>query len=80
MFSFILLSPWALIQVWFIPMPAIVFAVLYTIYSIYMDKKGGDNINHSAHLWGAAYGIAFSLVLKPELFQNFIEKITHPTF
>ena len=32
---------------------AIVYAVLYVGYSIWMDRKGGDNVNHSAHLWGA---------------------------
>lgn len=80
LFSFILIAPWHLIQVWFIPMPAIVFAVLYTIYSIYMDKKGGDNINHSAHLWGAAYGVAFTLILKPELAKSFLKQIMNPSF
>jgi membrane associated rhomboid family serine protease len=80
LFSFILIAPWQQIMVWFIPMPAIVFAVLYTIYSIYMDKRGGDNINHSAHLWGAAYGLAFTLVLKPDLFSSFLEKIMNPSF
>jgi len=34
---------------------AIVFAVLYIAYSIYMDQRSSDNVNHSAHLWGAAY-------------------------
>ncbi len=24
-----------------------------------MDKRGGDSINHSAHLWGALYGVIF---------------------
>lgn len=80
LFSFILIAPWQQIQVWFIPMPAIVFAVLYLIYSMYMEKKGGDNINHSAHLWGAAYGIAFTLILKPDLFKSFLEKIMNPSF
>jgi hypothetical protein len=45
-----------------------------------MDKRGGDNINHSAHLWGAAYGLAFTLVLKPDLFSSFLEKIMNPSF
>jgi membrane associated rhomboid family serine protease len=28
-----------------------------------MDKKGGGNINHSAHIWGAIYGLAFIILL-----------------
>lgn len=80
LFSFILIAPWQMIMVWFIPMPAIAFAILYTFYSLYMEKKGGDNINHSAHLWGSAFGIAFTLALNPALFNSFLDKIMHPSF
>ena len=48
LFSYILFDPWALIGVFFVPMPAIVFAALYVGYTIYADRKGGDNINHNA--------------------------------
>jgi membrane associated rhomboid family serine protease len=75
LFAFILMNPWATIGVFFIPMPAIVFAVLYTAYSIWMDKKGGDNINHSAHLWGAGYGIAFMLIMRPQFMAEFMQKL-----
>jgi hypothetical protein len=27
-----------------------------------MAKKGGDNINHSAHIWGAIAGIVFLII------------------
>ena len=50
LFSFILLSPWSRIIVLVVPMPAVLYAVLYVVYSIYMDRTGRDNINHSAHL------------------------------
>ena len=36
LFAFVLLAPWSTIGVMFIPMPAIVFAVLYVGYSIWM--------------------------------------------
>ncbi|HLY70954.1 MAG TPA: rhomboid family intramembrane serine protease, partial [Puia sp.] len=45
LFAFILLEPWQIIYVFFIPVPAIVYAVLFLIYSMYMSKKGGDYIN-----------------------------------
>ena len=80
LFAFILLSPWSLIFVFFIPMPAIIYAVVYTAYSIYMDKRGGDNINHSAHLTGAAYGVVFIAVLYPQTMVEFVQKIAHPSF
>jgi membrane associated rhomboid family serine protease len=45
-----------------IPIPAFVFGPLYLIVSAYLAKKGRGNINHSAHIWGAIYGIVFFAV------------------
>jgi membrane associated rhomboid family serine protease len=78
LFTFILLQPWATILVWFVPLPAIVYAVLYVGYSIWMDRKASDNVNHSAHLWGAAYGVALTVVLRPSLISAFLERLAHP--
>lgn len=80
LFSFILLQPWAQIIVLVVPMPAIIYAVLYTGYSIYMDRSGQDNINHSAHLWGAAYGVAFTLLVEPRVFGHFLAALSQPHF
>ena len=49
LFAFILLQPWSMIFVFFVPMPAIIYAVLYLGYTIYMDRQRSDRINHSAH-------------------------------
>ncbi len=78
LFAFILLAPWARIYVFVVPMPAIIYAVLYTAYSIYMDRRGQDNVNHSAHLWGAAYGIAFTLLVQPSVLSHFIGALLRP--
>ncbi|HEV2608534.1 MAG TPA: rhomboid family intramembrane serine protease [Xanthomonadaceae bacterium] len=80
LFAFILFQPWAMIYVFFLPLPAIVYAVLYVGYTIWANRRGGGRINHSAHLWGAAYGIAFVLVLKPEVLSLFVERLMHPNF
>jgi membrane associated rhomboid family serine protease len=80
LFAFILIQPWATIYVYVLPVPAIVFAVLYIGYSIYMDQRAADNINHGAHLWGAAYGVAFTLLMEPRLFSLFIGQLMHPQF
>lgn len=74
-FAFILLQPWAKLIVFVIPMPAILFAVLYVAYSIWMDKRGGDNIAHGAHLAGAAYGVLFMLVMEPKVFNHFLNQL-----
>ncbi|WP_018341976.1 rhomboid family intramembrane serine protease [Cytophaga aurantiaca] len=58
-FASIILKPFSTLLIYFIPMPAIVFGILYLAYSYYMDKKSRDNVNHSAHLYGAIYGLVF---------------------
>ncbi|MDR6563923.1 MULTISPECIES: rhomboid family intramembrane serine protease [unclassified Arcicella] len=74
-FSAILFQPTAQIYVYFFPMPGFIYAILYSFYSYYMSKRNLDNIGHSAHLYGAAFGVAFTLLLKPSLFSDFISQI-----
>jgi membrane associated rhomboid family serine protease len=64
-FSGLLLSPGSEVFLFFIPIPipGFIFAPLYILLSAYMDRKGRDNINHSAHLWGALYGFAFTILI-----------------
>jgi membrane associated rhomboid family serine protease len=76
LFAFIILSPWSTIYLFFIPVPAIVFGVAYMAYSIYMSKKGKDNVNHDAHLWGAMYGIVFIFINMPEQMTGFLKRLT----
>jgi membrane associated rhomboid family serine protease len=80
LFTFILFQPWSMIYVFFLPLPAIVYAVLYIGYSIWMDKRGLDNVNHSAHLWGAAYGVMFTLLVEPAVLGSFVQRLLHPSF
>ena len=60
----ILLRPSDGIRIFPIPfdIPGFVFAPLFIIISAYLDKKGNTNIGHSAHIWGALYGVAFMIV------------------
>lgn len=80
LFAFILLAPWSQIIVLVIPMPAIIYAVLYTAYSIYMDRRGQDNVNHSAHLWGAAYGVIVTVLVEPRVLPHFLNALMQPSF
>jgi len=50
------------------------------VYSQYMSKKGGDNINHDAHFWGAMFGIVALLVIDRDTIPRFLEAIQHPRF
>ncbi len=56
-----------------IPIPGIVFAVLYLVYSSYMSRRSKDNINHDAHLLGAVYGFTFPLLIDLDLISHFLQ-------
>jgi len=75
LFAYILLQPWSLLFVFFVPIPAIVFAVVYVAYSFHASHRGQGKINHSAHLWGGAWGVAFMLLLEPGLGPRFVEEL-----
>ena len=42
--------------------PAFIFGPLYLVVSAYLAKRGEGAINHSAHIWGALYGIVFLII------------------
>ncbi len=82
-FAFIFLEPMQRIGIIFIPVmiPGFIFGFLYLIISSVLDKRGGANINHSAHIWGALYGIAFLIVTgyflsRYNLLESFIRQVT----
>jgi membrane associated rhomboid family serine protease len=81
LFAFILIDPWETLQLFFaIDVPAIVYAVLFLAYTIYMSRRGGDNVNHDAHLWGAIYGILFTIIARPSVVNTFLNELLHPRF
>lgn len=80
LFAFILLKPWTIILVFFIPAPAILYAMFYVGYSIWMDHRGGDRINHSAHLAGAAFGVLFMVLMEPKVIGLFWQQLLNPRF
>jgi membrane associated rhomboid family serine protease len=80
LFAFILLSPWSMIFVFFFPVPAILYAVAFVAYSIWMDHRGGGSINHTAHMWGAAYGIVFTVLMEPRVIPFFLQQLRNPHF
>jgi membrane associated rhomboid family serine protease len=63
-FAGLMLAPETEVFIFFIPIPipGFIFAPLYLIISALLDKKGNSNINHSAHIWGAIYGLLFVIV------------------
>ncbi|MCF9045281.1 rhomboid family intramembrane serine protease [Acinetobacter nectaris] len=80
LFAYILFKPWNLIFVFFVPVPAIIFAVLYIAYTIWSNKRNNNHINHSAHLWGAAYGVIITIFVEPKVIPHFINQLIHIPF
>jgi membrane associated rhomboid family serine protease len=76
LFAFIFFNPWELLYLFaFVPIPGILFALGYLIYSYQMGKRKTDNVAHDAHLLGAVFGFIFPILLKPQLFHNFIDQL-----
>jgi len=81
-FAGITLLPQLPINFMFIPIdiPGYVFGIVYLGVSAYLDRKGGGNVNHSAHLWGAAFGVVFTIIMclalaKLNVLENFLRQI-----
>ncbi len=76
-FASIILSPLTKLMLFPIPipMPAYIFAAIYVAYSIYMNKRQSDNINHMAHLWGGVWGVVFMVIIYPQSLANFYNMI-----
>jgi membrane associated rhomboid family serine protease len=71
-FAGVFLDPTIKIGLFIIPpiIPGFIFGPLYLLMTIYMSKRGGDNINHSAHFWGSVWGVGF-LIIACKIFQGF---------
>ena len=71
-FAYILFSPLQGIGLIFIPMfmMGFLFGIIYLLVSYWLEKKGGTSVNHSAHIWGAIFGIVF-LIIVSQLFSTY---------
>ncbi|MBK9253872.1 MAG: rhomboid family intramembrane serine protease [Saprospiraceae bacterium] len=75
-FIYILLNPWAMLGLFaVIPVPAIVFGVLYLWYSSWASKNNRDMIDHEAHFYGAVAGIILAIALRPAVMGEFVDKL-----
>ena len=74
-FASIFFGPLDTLLVYFIPLPGIVFGILYLGYSQYMSHRGQDNINHEAHITGAIFGFLYPLLIDPSLIHLFLRQL-----
>jgi len=76
LFAFIFFDPWEPLYLFgIVKIPGIIFAAGYLIYSYFMNKREQDNVAHDAHFLGALFGFIFPVLLKPDLFEQFIDKL-----
>lgn len=73
-FSYILFYPKTLILVLFIPLPAVLFGVLYLIYSAYASRQS-SHINHDAHFFGALSGLIITIIFYPGVVNYFLSQL-----
>jgi membrane associated rhomboid family serine protease len=80
LFAAIFFNPWDNIYFFgVLPMPGIIFGVLYLYYSFYMSRKKLDNIGHDAHFLGAVVGFCTPMLIRPSLFFDFINLLFSPS-
>lgn len=76
LFAAIFFDPWNKIYFFgILPIPGIVFAALYLVYSYQMSTKQKDNVAHDAHFLGALFGFIFPILLNYQLFESFLDKL-----
>lgn len=76
LFATIFFEPWKPLYLFAVlPIPGILFAAGYLFYSYQMGKKKTDNVAHDAHFLGAVFGFIFPVLLKPDLFDRFIDNL-----
>lgn len=72
-FSYILFEPLSKMMIFPlpIPLPAVLFGVLYLVYCAYASKVSRDAINHDAHFFGAISGILITILLYHQIIPHF---------
>ena len=80
LFAEIFFNPWEPIYFFgVLPIPGIIFGILYLYYSFYMSRRKLDNIGHDAHFLGAVIGFCAPILMRPTLFWDFINLLFNPS-
>ena len=81
-FGAILFNPLEGIGLFFIPVyiAGFIFGIIYLLVSNWLERRGGGNVNHSAHIFGALFGVGFTIIACQAfsgypLLEMFVEQI-----
>ncbi|MDW8479545.1 MAG: rhomboid family intramembrane serine protease [Xanthomonadales bacterium] len=77
-FAFVLFEPRALLLVLFVPMPAILFALLFLAYGLWGARRDRGRIAHEVHLAGACWGLLVAVLLAPGAALDFPRRLLAP--
>ncbi len=77
MFSAILLYPNIKLSLMFlpIPIPGMLYALLYLGYSVVQSFRGKDGINHDAHFAGAVYGALLTYAFEADRVTRTLQQL-----
>ena len=80
-FSAILFDPTSKLYIFaLIPIPGFIFGAAFLLYSYQRSRQMRDRINHDAHLYGALFGVLFTIIIEPAVIGNFIRQISNFSF
>ncbi len=78
LFAYVLLDPWSKIYLYaLIPIHTVVAAVLYLLYSQWASKNSNDNVDHSAHFYGALFGLLYTVIVYPPIVPYFMDRLVN---
>lgn len=73
--TYCIFAPFSMLGFFFIPMPAIVFALLFIVASAILAQRPNKVIGHEAHLGGALAGILTTFVVEPASLSYFSSQV-----
>lgn len=74
--SFCLFMPFAMLVVFIIPMPAVLFAILFIVISAMLANRENRVIGHEAHIGGAIAGLLATIIVEPRSLGIFAGEVS----
>jgi membrane associated rhomboid family serine protease len=77
LFAYIVYYPTNMILLFFVPMPAVVFAFAYLAYTWWASSNSRGRVNHDAHLDGALTGLIFVGITDYDAWRHAFRAVSH---